>query len=275
MALHRPLSDTHFQPIAAPAAPHPDTPLPVKPAHLLDNFHAQLEVCKRLDDLAVDRLDAGAPRVVEDLGQGLHGGAVHLGRVGRRRAGHEQRLGGLDELDHGPLAGVQLLLDKDRLDRVEQLVEVARLLAARAALGEHRGDELVVVDEEGRLLLERGVLPRQPFTEELLDLGPEDAEDVAHHRLHHGRLEQPERRDQLGVPARDVVRRRLGRLGARHEAGHRLDVRLHDGLEARPNEHLCQGTGGGKGAFEGCVGQPEGEASLAYGADSAYRASQK
>ena len=53
---------------------------------------------------------------------------------------------------------------------VEELLEVGRLLSPGAALGEGVDDEVVVVDEQRRLVLEGRVLPRESLGEELLDL---------------------------------------------------------------------------------------------------------
>mmetsp|Transcript_38370 Transcript_38370/g.120839 ORF Transcript_38370/g.120839 Transcript_38370/m.120839 type:complete len:749 (-) Transcript_38370:78-2324(-) len=206
--------------------------------HLLEDVHPELEVGEGLDHVAVDRLDARLPLVVKLAREVLHRPLVHLGRVLGRRAGHEQGLGLLDEADHLAVVGEELLLHEDRLDLVEELLEVGRLLSPGAALGEGVDDEVVVVDEQRRLVLEGRVLPRESLGEELLDLGPQHAQDGAKHRLDRRNLEAAQRRDQLRVPAGDVVRRGLGRLAGRHEGGDGLDVRLHDSLEARPDEDL-------------------------------------
>ena len=62
----------------------------------------------------------------------LHRAQVHPRDVGGARALHEHRLGLLDEGDEPAVVDAQLLLDEGRLDRIEQLLEVERVLAARA-----------------------------------------------------------------------------------------------------------------------------------------------
>ena len=77
---------------------------------------------------------------------------------------------------------------------------MARVLAVCAALRQQRDDEVVVVDEEGRLVAARRVLPCEPLGQQLLDLRAQRAQDGREHGLDRARLEQPQRGDELRVP---------------------------------------------------------------------------
>mmetsp|Transcript_8126 Transcript_8126/g.21383 ORF Transcript_8126/g.21383 Transcript_8126/m.21383 type:complete len:216 (-) Transcript_8126:1482-2129(-) len=157
--------------------------------HLLEHIHADGQVGERLDHVPVDALDALLPRLVEGAQQVLHRPQVDARPVGALQH-HRLRL--LDVRDHPAVIDAQLLLHKDRLERVEQLLKVDRVLAARAALGEDGDDQLVVVDEEGRLLLARRVQPREPLLQQPLHLGAQRAQDGRQHRLHRGRAQHAE-----------------------------------------------------------------------------------